>query len=70
MTFESPTPFGTISKGDVLDPNLWPDSQSPMKVLRVVELRHIIWERPEGQVKHRISVFTEEVENYYPHELA
>lgn len=67
MSFESPTPFGTINKGDILDPGMWPESQSPLKVLRVVEVRHLIWKRHQGHLKHGIMVFTEEVDNHHPH---
>ena len=61
VVFTSPTPFMAISAGDILNPSIWEDSQSPMKVLRVVGLEHLIWE-VGGSVKHKIDVYTEEVE--------
>jgi len=61
VNFSSPTPFMTISAGDILNPGIWDGSQSPMKVLRVVNIEHIIWE-VSGSAKHKICVFTEEVE--------
>ena len=59
--FTSPTPFMTISVDDIINPSIWQDSQSPMKVLRVVGIEHIIWE-VEGNAKHKIDIYTTEVE--------
>ncbi len=61
VSFTSSSPFMTISKGDILNPSIWPESKSPMKVLQVVAVEHLVWE-VEGTVKHKIMVFTEEVE--------
>lgn len=62
VTFESSTPFMQISVGDSVNPGLWPSSQSPMRILRVIQVEHIIWES-ENKVKHKVLVFTEEVES-------
>jgi len=59
--FDSSTPFMTISKGDILNPGTWSNSQSPMKVLRVINVEHVIWESG-AKVTHKLLVFTEEVE--------
>lgn len=59
--FESDTPFMAISKGDILNPALLVGSQSPMKVCRVINVEHILWDHGDG-VKHKILIFTEEVE--------
>ena len=61
ITFSSSNPFMTISAGDIVNPGVWPGSQSPMKVLRAINVEHIIWES-RAQVKHKVMVFTEEVE--------
>jgi hypothetical protein len=59
--FHSASPFMTISAGDILNPGLWEGSNSPMKVLRVVSVEHTVWEI-EGQVKHKVMIYTEDVE--------
>jgi len=59
--FASSKPFMPICKGDILNPGLWEGSQSPMKVVRVINIEHIIIEKEEG-FGHKILVFTEEVE--------
>jgi hypothetical protein len=61
VVFESLTPFLAISKGDLMNPSIWPGSQAPMKILRVVEVEHIIWEN-ENEIKHKLMVYTEEVD--------
>ena len=59
--FKTSSPFGAISIGDLINPNLWEGSQSPMRILRVVNVEHIIWE-VNSTVKHKVMVFTEEIE--------
>ncbi len=61
ITFSSFTPFMPINRGDILNPGVWPESSSPMKVLRVINVEHIIWEAKE-QIKHKVLIFTEEVD--------
>ena len=60
MVFRSSTPFLALAVGDLVNPSTWPDSEAPMKILRILNLEHIIWEI-EGQIKHKICVYTEEV---------
>ena len=59
--FESSSPFLPINVGDLINPGIWEGSQSPMKILRVVSVEHIIWEI-NSDVKHKLMVFTEEIE--------
>jgi hypothetical protein len=59
--FKSSTPFLAISKGDLMNPSIWPGSQAPMKILRVVDVEHIIWEN-ENEIKHKLMLYTEEVD--------
>ena len=60
--FESDTPFLAINKGDLINPGVWEGSQSPMKILRVVNLEHIIWKSINSKAKHKLLVYTEEIE--------
>ena len=62
-TFESPTPFMSFHEGDIVDPSSWSGSRSPLRVLRVTEVRHAVSERDE-QLQHKLEVFTEEVMVY------
>lgn len=62
VTFSSPTPFMAISTGDIINPSIWEGSQSPMKVLRVINVEHIIWEI-DGNAKHKICVYSEDVDH-------
>jgi hypothetical protein len=61
IVFESSTPFMSINRGDILNPAFFSNSQSPMKVLRVINVEHILWE-VDGNVMQKILIFTEEVE--------
>ena len=62
-SFESSTPFMSISEGDIVDPSHWSGSRSPLRVLRVTEVHHVLSER-DGQPQHKLEVFTEEVMVY------
>ena len=62
-SFESSTPFMAISEGDVVDPSAWSGSQSPIRVLRVTQVHHVLTERDE-QPEHKIEVFTDEIIAY------
>jgi hypothetical protein len=59
--FSSNTPFLAISKGDIINPATWRDSEAPMKVLKVVSVEHSISEADDHYL-HKICVFTKEVE--------
>ena len=60
VVFESDTPFMAMSKGDILNPGIWDDSHAPMKVLKIVNVEHAIWD--VTGLKHKIMIYTEEVE--------
>lgn len=61
MSFEAASPFMTISAGDIFNPGIWPGTKSPMFVLRVVTVEHLVHET-DTHVKHKVMVYTEEVE--------
>ena len=60
--FSSNVAFLVIAKGDIINPGILPDSQSPMKVLKVVSVEHMISEIEDTCIIHKICVFTKEVE--------
>ncbi|MBI5412500.1 hypothetical protein HZA43_05040 [Candidatus Peregrinibacteria bacterium] len=59
-TFESDSPFASMSKGDILSP-IFDGSEIPMKVQKIKNIEHIIWEA-SGETSHKICVFTEGVD--------
>jgi hypothetical protein len=61
VSFESDSPFGSISVGDIINPGVWEGSNSPMTVLKAVAVEHLVWEA-QGEVKHKIMVFTTEMD--------
>lgn len=61
VVFESTTAFMTISVGDLVNPGIWDGSRSPQKVLRAINVEHIIWQAG-GVAKHKVCVYTEEVD--------
>ncbi len=62
VTFEASSPFMPLGVGDILNPTTWPGTQSPMKVLRVTQVEHIIWEN-DGQIWHKVMVYSDEIDN-------
>ena len=58
-SFEASTPFMSFSKGDLIEPSEWSGSQSPLKVMRVTEVQHVLRERDE-EARHKIMLYTEE----------
>lgn len=62
LSLAGDAPFMSISVGDIVNPGIWESSEAPAEVLRVVNVEHIIWEH-EGVAKHKLRVFTEEVQN-------
>jgi hypothetical protein len=61
-SFESDSPFGTVSVGDLLNPGNWEGAEHPGYVLRVVNVEHILWDFGKGSgPSHKICVFTEAV---------
>jgi hypothetical protein len=61
ISFEADSPFMAMSAGDIVNPGLWEGSESPMKVLRVVTVEHLVW-LAGGTPKQKVMVFTEEAE--------
>ena len=59
-SFESSTPFLSFHKGDLVDPSSWSGSRSPLRLLRVTQVNHVLSETDE-QTEHKVEVFTEEV---------
>jgi len=53
----------SIGEGDLIDPSAWSGSHSPIRLLRVVQVNHVLTERDE-QAEHKIEVFTEETMVY------
>jgi hypothetical protein len=59
--FESDTPFGAITVGDILKPGFLHDAPKSVKDQRVVKVVHILWQN-DGPPKHKICIHTEEIE--------
>ena len=62
-TFQSSLPFQSIHTGDLINPFDWPGSNAPMKIARVTSVEHILWQSNEI-TKHKLCIYTEEVENH------
>ena len=60
-SFESDTPFLAINKGDLINARVFSDEYKG-KIFRVKNTEHIIWEN-NGEIKHKICVFTNSVED-------
>jgi hypothetical protein len=58
-TFEASTPFMAIGEGDFLDPSEWSGTWSPIRLLQVVQVVHVLREKDE-HIEHKAMVFTEE----------
>ncbi len=65
MRFSSPTPFLNINVGDLINPSIWPETGVHLleiiNMLRVINVEHIVWET-EGQIRHTMLIYTEQVE--------
>ncbi len=62
--YESSTPFAAIVVGDAVHPSGWPKqaNQGPPSHLRATEVHHYLLEEGAGgQVRHLVTVYTEEV---------
>lgn len=59
---ESDKPFLTVSKGDLLNPVDSAAEANSDGILRVVGMEHILW-KSGADVRHKLCVFTENVEN-------
>jgi len=63
VVFESVTPFAPIHKGELISTAFFRWGYHPRHVLRVVNIRHIIWPCDEKTLMHKICVFTQLEEN-------
>jgi len=45
--------------GDILNPAFFPHSEPPVKLARIVNMEHIIWDIGD-KITHKLLVFTEE----------
>ncbi len=59
---ESDAPFMAISKGDLINLVDSTAEASGKHILRVVGLEHMLW-RTDGSLRHKLCVFTENLEN-------
>ena len=59
QTFESSTPFMAIGQGDLLDPSEWSGAWSPVRLLQVAQVLHVLREK-DVQIVHKAMVYTEE----------
>jgi hypothetical protein len=66
LKFTSQNPFMPINVGDLLNPSIWPETGERLleviRLLRVTNLEHIVW-TSDGQARHTILVYTEQVED-------
>lgn len=65
VSFDASTPFISINKGDILNPTFFSTyDKSPEKVLKVINIEHIIWQH-EGSTEptQKILIFTKEENN-------
>ncbi len=61
VALKTQTPLFSISKGDIINPAMWPGTTFPNRVLKVVAVEHIIWEINGSHIGYKICVFTEAV---------
>ena len=62
VSFYSDSPFQSINKGDIIRPTHFPDA-SAEAMLRVTSIEHLLWSDSERQSKHKICIYTEEIED-------
>ncbi len=64
VLFESETPFLPINEGDIINSRVWPHPEYTGKVYRATgPAEHIIWTNEAGETRHKVLIFTEEVED-------
>ena len=59
---ESKDPFINIAKGDIINTQLWKETDSKDDILRVLNVEHIIWE-VDKRINHKLCIFTERSQN-------
>lgn len=62
VSFTSDTPFQAISKGDIINPDMFPDADAN-SMLRVTSVEHIFWTLENRESKHRLCIYTESIED-------
>ncbi len=62
MDFDSDLPFQAIHVGDLINTSTWPNATSRQMALRVISVEYVIWADETGLAKHKLCVFTQEVE--------
>jgi hypothetical protein len=62
VSYYSDSPFLAISKGDMINPAHFADA-SAEAMLRVTSVEHIVWSEPDQQPKHKICIYTEDIED-------
>jgi hypothetical protein len=62
VSFTSDTPFQAISKGDIINPGMFPDANADA-MLRVTSIEHIFSTDEKRQSKHKICIYTENIED-------
>jgi hypothetical protein len=63
ISLESDQPFQTISRGDLVNQGFLVEGGSGgTPLLRVVNVEHIVWVT-NGAIKHKVCVYTAEVES-------
>ncbi len=62
--FQSEMPFLSISKGDIINPGMFHDADADT-MLRVTSVEHILWSVENNESKHKICVYTEDIEDNY-----
>lgn len=66
VVFDSDIPFPPLAVGDIINPFAWPDHGGIVGLFRVVRVEHLFWAASwhDGvEAKHKVMVFTEEVED-------
>ena len=64
VVFRSTSPFLSISKGDIINPGFFPDANAD-SMLRVTSIEHIIWSSGDHESKHKVCIYTENIENNF-----
>jgi hypothetical protein len=59
--YQAITPFGAISKGDIIDPAAWTDGPSIQSEteFEVTDVVHLLWDI--SVIRHKIEIYVKEV---------
>jgi hypothetical protein len=61
ISWKSDSPFIAISRGDIVHLPMVEGSESPMYVLKAINVEHILWDTAD-KIGHKLCVYTERVE--------